>query len=215
MHRLDLFRTAVVLVVGVAVGLALTTVIRPADLASMPIGAPQTPGCETLEGTIEESTEFVPWESQRSQLPDLPISTLGAAVTSAPSSSLVREPQLDGLGIRWSVSADGGPFYLYFFDRAIPADMTTTRFFAEGGLLFTQDLYVESRSLAELEALMKARSNDVLVGEHAGILGWADPLADGTRTHNLLWSDGDWSYSLIGDRSAVDIVNIARSLACA
>jgi hypothetical protein len=53
------------------------------------------------------------------------------------------------------------------------------------------------------------------VGLYSGGLVWADPGLDGTRTHNLYWSDAKFEYGLIAVRPPEVIVNLARGLVCA
>jgi hypothetical protein len=59
-----------------------------------------------------------------------------------------------------------------------------------------------------------ARTTPVKVGSFDGALTWADPDANGVRTHNLYWSDGKFNYSLIVNRSADATLALGRGLVC-
>lgn len=58
------------------------------------------------------------------------------------------------------------------------------------------------------------RAIPVQVGSLAGAMTWADPLANGVRTHNVYWSDGTYNYSLIANRSGAAALTLARGMAC-
>ena len=62
--------------------------------------------------------------------------------------------------------------------------------------------------------ILSGRFVEIKIGVSQGAIGWADPLADGTRPHNVSWSTGDTDYNISADLPAEQLANIARTLVC-
>jgi hypothetical protein len=110
-----------------------------------------------------------------------------------------------------------------FLDHPLDRSMTLTDVLTEGGISFLQYPVAPSDSSAQLIVFVDGkavavdigrRAVTVEIGPYAGSLIWGDPLATGVRPHHLFWSDGELGYTLIADRSAVAITNLARSMVC-
>jgi hypothetical protein len=172
------------------------------------------PGCEAQVAPISENPAFTAWEDRRTHLPEFPLSSYGGPLNHVPESALVKTNTIDGLEIQWGLATQGGAVYLYFLDRPVDKELTVTQFYASGGIHVAQEPLDAGGYSEDVLSTLESRLLTVELGKHSGILTWADPLKDGTRTHNLYWSDGEFTYSIIGDRSPVDIVNLGRSIVC-
>ena len=97
----------------------------------------------------------------------------------------------------------------------LDATMTPSDFLVAGGIQYDRDRLDGKPFPDVLLADIPERASPVQVGPYTAVLTWADPLANGVRSHNLYWSDGAFNYGLIADRSALDLVDLGRSLVCA
>jgi hypothetical protein len=168
------------------------------------IGNAVPAGCEPFLGPITESPEFTPPEARRSQPRDF---TLDPEGQGPPTSTLV----LDGLSVQWA--AFGGS--TLFFAESPVSGMLLSEFFASGGLQLYQEMVSDGVIFAEhLNSEIGDRATGVVIGAYNGALTWADPDLQGTRTHNLYWSDGIANYSLIGVREPAELINLGRFLEC-
>jgi hypothetical protein len=173
-------------------------------------------GCGIVpEGSIVESTSVTPWAAQRgpdvdniARLPDGDVpeplglaAEMGLALGELPAAQL-------------AITDGDGAVYAYFADAPIDG-MTVAEFIRAGGIQVHVDPMTDDRGFAAylLDAFGE-RAVSVAVGSYNGALVWADPNSDGTRTHNLYWSDGVNNYSLIADMVPDEIVDLGRSLVC-
>jgi hypothetical protein len=108
----------------------------------------------------------------------------------------------------------GNGLYQYFLDRPIPPGMTLDAFWTAGGIHLGRDPAEGGDFVGFLLEELGERAIAVEIGPYRGALTWADPTLDGTRTHNLYWSDGEYNFQLIGVRSAVDLANLGRAMVC-
>ena len=177
--------------------------------------ATDDPSCSTLpEGVLVESNEFTPFESRRSRLPDLPLNPRGVTPATVPVDARVPGDVLDGLGRQWTVVTQDAAVYQYFGRALIGADVTPSSFLSAGGVQYEREPAGTGSFAAYLLASAGDRAVSVAIGPHEGALVWADPRADGSRSHNLYWFDGTHNHAVIADRTAVEVVNIGRSIAC-
>lgn len=187
--------------------------------------------CAVLkEGKIVESHAFTPY-GQRYGPPEGPIRGPGSR-DALPPHRWIPTDTLDGLPLQYAtgdtslgrrVSAPSE--FRLFLDRPVDRSMTLTDVLTAGGISFRQYpvdpvapgvtspqliVFVGGRAVA----VEIGRAVAVEIGPYAGSLTWGDPLATGVRPHHLFWSDGVLGYTLIADRSAVAITNLARSMVC-
>lgn len=185
--------------------------------------------CAVLkEGKIVESQAFTPYGQQRGP-PDSPIRGPGSA-NALPPHRWIPADALDGLPLQYATgdsslgrSVSAPTESRLFLDRPLDRSMTLTDVLTEGGISFLQYPVAPRDSGPSLivfqdgEAVaieLEPRAVAVEVGPYAGSLTWGDPLATGVRPHHLFWSDGVLGYTLIADRSAVEITNLARGMVC-
>lgn len=208
------------LVVGVAL-VSLLTGWRQAPVPGQGAGPAQVPipgaSCDHVaDGAIVESPDFTPYEGRLSHMKAVALNPRGDSAPSAASLDGFSSRQLDGLDIKLERSAADGSIAQYLLDRPIERDMTPEGFLAAGGILFERWPHDPSDSLAAyMLAEFPTRTVAVDIGPYPGALNWGDPISNGLRPHALTWSDGTNNFRLNADRSAVEIVNLARDLVCA
>ena len=171
------------------------------------------------EGKIVESHEFTPFQEQRGPAP-MPIRGPGSR-DALPPHRWIPTDMLDGLPLQYATGDQTES--RIFLARPVDRSTTLTDVLTEGGISFLQYPVAPRDSGPSLivfqdgEAVaieLEPRAVAVEVGPYAGALAWGDPLATGVRPHHLFWSDGALGYTLIADRSAVEIANLARSMVC-
>ena len=131
-----------------------------------------------------------------------------------PGEARVPGNAIDGSQLIGAILGPDGEVYQYFFPRAVTDDVTTDTFPAEGGIRYER---VPARGVSfadQLAEQVAERAVRIEVGPYLATLTWADPSDNGTRTHNLYWSDGTYNYALVADRPASTLVNIGRGLVC-
>lgn len=198
----------------VAIMLGLSALGMTACAANR-IEAGNVDGCAPVaEGSIVESKAFTLYENRRSHLPPAALNPTGADLPEVPLDARTSSDLVDGLPLRWAVVGPPGSVYQYFVAEPISKDLTVEQFVAMGGIELDRDPLIDGASVAEVLDSLGDRAVGIGVGNYSGALTWADPMANGIRTHNLYWSDGKYSYSLIADRSASELVNLGRTLVC-
>lgn len=195
-------------------GLAAIAVLAIASGASR-LTATTAASCNQLsEGAIGESQEFTPYELMRTKPFDGLINPTGAESAPVPAKAKLAVSTIDGLERQFTVVGTNGAVYSYFLDRPLGA-ATRSDFLAEGGVQVDQEPLTPDGPFAMyLLATLGDRAVPVKVGPFDGALTWADPDVKGNRSHNLYWSDGEYNYSLISNRSAAAVVNLGRTLVC-
>ncbi len=189
----------------VLIGVSLTAVVLSRAEASS--------GCGTVDGPIAESDTFTPYESTLGHLPELPIDPTGRGPSPVPADAEVAS--IGGLPRRLTVVSGNGAVYQYFLETEIGSEMTLADFHAAGGVELDRDPAGGNESYPEyLLDFLDDRAVEVQVGDHTGALTWADPDINGLRPHHLSWTDGEWNYALIADRSAEELLSLARDLVC-
>ena len=162
---------------------------------------------------FSESQAFVPYEATRTKLPSIPIASLGSPIDQLAEKESGRA--IGGLAARWIVRTDTGSTYRYFFGSPLDAGLTPEEFWAQGGIQLDMDpLADELPFWQSLRDQFPTLVNPVKIGQHDGVVVWADPASNGVRTHNVYWSDGRYNYGLIADRPVATVVDLARDLAC-
>ena len=196
---------------GIVVGLGLSVALGVSRLSA---GTPA--GCASVaEGSIVESAKFTPYKNMRSHLPPAPLNPQAAPIPDLAADTRVPANAIDGRSLQWAAVGKTGDAYQYFLDEPIAVDLTREDFMAMGGIEFDRDPQGDAPTFAgSLLDLLGERAVQVAVGDHLGALTWADPDVNGLRTHNLYWSDGKYNYSLIANRSASELVNLGKGLAC-
>jgi hypothetical protein len=168
-------------------------------------------GCGVpLDAAIEESAEYTPYENRRSRIVESPIvgaQPMGGSLPGAPAS-------IDGMPLEISARPSGLTGYMYYLDRPVTAAMTPSEFLAAGGIQLEIEPAADESFVDYLTSTLGDRAVAIEVGNQEGALVWADPAANGIRSHNVYWSDGTRNYALIADRSAETIVALAREIAC-
>jgi hypothetical protein len=173
------------------------------------------PSCLTLaEGDIVESQTFTPYGLRFTQLPERPINPTGQAAPQPAPDGQAGTNTLDGMPLQLALSGGGG-LSQYFWDQPLGPDITPAAFSAAGGLTLARGPSLYGRALAsELARELGDRAVLVDLGSFEGALTWGDPEANRVRLHYLSWSDGTYAYQLVADRSAAQIVNLARGMVC-
>jgi hypothetical protein len=120
--------------------------------------------------------------------------------------------ELDGQPLWWATGA-GDDTYLYFSQNA-SASTTLSGLLGGGGIVLERNRANDSAFVDYLLDQLGDRATPINIGQHRGVLTWADPDANGIRTHNLYWFDGAYIQALIADRPAWKLVNIGRDLVC-
>jgi hypothetical protein len=121
---------------------------------------------------------------------------------------------LDGRTVRWVVAMDDGSVARYFFDRPISSSLTPEDFWAQGGVQLERHPSTGVAFYGVVLQEFPERAVPVKVGAFDGAMTWADPASNGVRTHNVYWSEDQYDYALIADRSAAAAVTLAREVAC-
>lgn len=195
------FVISAALVVGVAVG--ARQLMAAASASCGPVAA----------GTIIESKVFTPYEAMRGKPYDGPINAEGRSSDPVPAGAQLTN-SIDGRTRQYTLAGSNGAVYSYFLDRPL-GKATPSEFLAMGGIQVEQEPVTADGSFAAyLVATLGDRATAVKVGPFDGALTWAEPLANGIRSHNLYWSDGTYNYSVIADRPAEAILAIGRSMVC-
>jgi len=197
--------------------LALLIVVTLAIVAVAGVSRLMGPGATACsgvaEGAIVESQDFTPWESRRSHLPEYPINPSGSPLAPIPADSLVPNNTLDGLPLQWASVGGNGALVRYFWGVPLGPTVTAWNFWDGGGIELERSL-VEGWAAADYASEIGERAQIVGVGSYEGVLTWADPGPNGGRPHHLSWSDGTYTYTLIAERSAARVVNLARGMVC-
>jgi hypothetical protein len=164
---------------------------------------------------FSENRIYVPYATRRSLVPSLPITSIGSTVDSEAAPGTIPLDAVDALPRRWVVRMDNGSVYQYFFGAPIDAQLTPEDFWAQGGVELDMDPLTDAGPFwKSVEAQFPERVTIVKIGAFDGVVVWADPVRNGTRTHNVYWSDGRYDYGLIANRPIAIAVNLARAVAC-
>lgn len=196
-----------ILIAGAASSLLAGAIVN--QLSARPLQS-----CDpVVEGSITESQLFTPYEAMRSHVAVLPLNPNGLA-PAALAADVASLATLDGRTVRWAVAMDDGDVTRYFFDKPISVSLTPEDFWAQGGVQLERHPYTGVPFYTILLAEFRERAVPVKVGALDGAMTWADPAANGVRTHNVYWSDDQYNYALVADRSAAAAVTLARVVAC-
>jgi hypothetical protein len=96
-----------------------------------------------------------------------------------------------------------------------PEKATSDAVLAQGGAVLDAGLTEPGTDVVrDMTAVIGDRAVPVEVGPYKAVLTWADPNAQGLRTHHVTWVEGSTTYELILDRSAEETVAAARSIVC-
>lgn len=194
-------------VAGMVIGVGMLV------LASLGFGALRATdsSCGEIEaGELQESEVFTPFANMLTQPIEAPLNPNGEPAVSATS---IAGNVLNGHPRQWAVRSGSG-VYEYFASERISATTTFESFMATGGIELDSEPQ-GAQSVADIVAESAGeRAIRVDIGPYSAALTWADPLANGVRTHDLYWSDGRTDFSLISVVSAAEVVNMARSLVC-
>ena len=112
--------------------------------------------------------------------------------------------------------SQSGAVYQYFLGTDIDPTLTLSGFYAAGGIELNRDP-VENKGESFVDyvlATLGERAIKVEVGDQAGALSWGDPDVNGVRPHSLTWTDSQWNYALMADRSPEELVTLGRGLVC-
>lgn len=200
-------RLVAVLVASLAVGTACGRTPPAAPSASS--------GCGPFEGTLEESSEFTPYDDMLTHLPPTPLAGGGAAAGEIPTA--VRLDSLGGLARRHAiVTPDRDLVAQYFADEPLGDDTTVVEFQEGGGLqLEAVPLEDSGMTVDELAASLGPRGVRVRVGDSRALVVHADPEGPSSqRMHHVYWADDDYQYTLIGRLGAEEAVTLARGITC-
>lgn len=168
-----------------------------------------------VEGTIIESQRFTDYEFQRGgPIDEVVIVAAGAElVAEVPQEAVVKAPVIGGRARQHTLVIDTGAVYSYFLDRPL-GGLTRSEFIRLGGIELHQEPVNDAPFFVHLLSVLGDRAVPVAIGSLAGAITWADPDANGVRTHNVYWSDGSHDFALIADESAAFAVSLARSIVC-
>lgn len=214
MHMRKRPRWVALLALSAFIGASCADAAAPAtSIAAAPTSS-TSPGCAAVDAAIIESKKFTPYEAMRSHLPDLPINPSGDVAPPVPAEAQVSS--IDGLPVRWAILGPTGSVYQYFLGTDIDATLTLADFYAAGGIVLTRDRTENDGEVFSdyLLARLGERAVKVAIGDHAGALTWADPEVNGVRPHQLYWTDGQWNYILMVDRSPEKLLTLGRDLVC-
>jgi len=198
------------------VGLGLALVVGVGVVRDIGAKAAASAGCvAAAEGTIAENATFTPYSSRRSKPPQFPINPQGAASRSVPAVAAKVGNAVGGVPLQLVDLEDSGAAYLYYLGTHVSSTMTPPQFWASGGIQVDVEPANPDDSFTKyLLSEFPTRAVPVMVGLQTAVIVWADPDENGVRTHNIYWTDGSQSYSLIADRSAAQVVSLARGIAC-
>jgi hypothetical protein len=117
---------------------------------------------------------------------------------------------------QWAATLKDGSSVTFYFPSSMADGLVADEFFARGGVMFKSEPTDEKAELyiASLKQQFGGRVVVVPVGSYAAALTWADPLANGVRTHHLVWLDDTTMFTLVAEREPHSIVNIARNIVC-
>ena len=199
-------RSAIPIVVLATIAIVAVLAVR-----SMSAGAPAS--CAPLaEGAILESRNFAP-PDEIERPPEVPINPTPSVGPELPPDPWIPTDTLDDLPLQLAREGTPGEVVRWFSDRAIDPTLTLSGFIAQGGVVFSRSPLSGATASGLLESLGE-RAVAVEVGLYDGVLTWADPLVNGVRPHQLWWSDDQYAYYLLADRSAVAITNLGRGMVC-
>lgn len=166
------------------------------------------------EGSIRDSTAFVPYSDRLTRMAELPILDGLVANQATPADSRYKPTSIDGRSRQHSATGERGSVTTYFLDRPL-GSLTSSELLAAGGIVLSQDPRIQNRTMAEAAlARFPDRVIAIKIGQHNGAVVWGDETPSGVRPHVVVWSDDSSEYRLDGDRSAAALVTVARSLAC-
>lgn len=172
-----------------------------------------SPDCAAVaEGSFTERQQFTPYELRRSRLPDFQV----PRTKGLPAFAAFHVPDLAGLPRQADAFTDVGALVSYFAED-LPADTTLSEFVAKGGIQLSQQPSMTEGDVTFTERLIVQlgdRAVAVKVGTYPGATTWADPDVLGNRPHHVYWSTPEYDFALIGNRSAAQLVSVARQLAC-
>lgn len=166
-------------------------------------------GCDRGVGPITESNRFTSYDARRSHLEDVPVTSVGQAVSSS-------DRQMDALPIRWEAGDGVNSSYQYFLGGRMDPEMTVAGFRGAGGIQLDRDAVTDGDPYTADDVIAQVgdRAVKVQIGEYEGALVWADPDGLGARPHHLYWSDGTYNYSLIAVRGPQRMVQLGREYVC-
>jgi hypothetical protein len=139
-------------------------------------------------GFTNEDHPYVPYEARLTQLPSMPIVSLGSSTDELAAQET--GGAIDGLAARWVVRTDTGSAYHYFFGSPLDASLTPEEFWAQGGIEFGMDPLTDGVPFWQIvKDQFPALVSPVKIGQYDGVVG-ADPASNDVRTHNVYWSVG-------------------------
>ena len=165
------------------------------------------------EGSISEPTAYVPYQEGWGLL-EQPILRGDVATLDPAAAGVDRVSDLDGRPRQLTLDLGKGGSVTYFSDKPIDANTLPSDFMAAGGVQLERYPVDDVVFYESLLAEFPDRAIAVEFGPYKGAMTWADPEANGVRTHNVYWSEGKYNMSLITDRSAAAALTIARVVAC-
>jgi hypothetical protein len=105
---------------------------------------------------------------------------------------------------------------VYFLDRGLADTDTHETVLADGGVYLDRQLSGNPGENFAVVIANQARNRAVVVklGTRDAALVWADPDRNGTRLHNLMWSDATHIYTLTALGSPERMVAMGRAVVC-
>jgi len=170
--------------------------------------------CGPYQGSITESAEYTPYDSQRSRLPDEPMNPNGDRATTVPTAAA--RSRIDGRALQWATVDQSGAAYQYFSAAPIGPKTTLTGFQASGGIALEATPVTNGVGVKDVtEQVGSLRAVPIDVGAYPGVVIWADPHdASGRRMHHVYWEAGGYLFGLILDAPPEQAVTVAREVAC-
>lgn len=195
-------------------GAVAAALILAASIAAVIVStATASSGCEPVDFEIVESNQFTPADGRLTSPQDPAINPAGEIAAHVPANA--RVPSIDGFPLQHAVTNSNGAVYQYFYNAGIGRNLTVSEFLGTGGVQFDIDPTDNGESYPEyVLSTLGERAVRVEVGDYVGALTWADPDSNGIRPHYLVWSDGQYNYTLIADMEPEHVLTLARDLVC-
>lgn len=175
-------------------------------------GALSVSGCDPFDEPVVISDSFTPYENQLSHLDLIPLLPVEAGEAFA--SGLGDVKTVDGRDLVLT-QVSGNTMAQYFGD-SLGATDTYADLILEGGIYLETVIVPEGDdAVAFMTQTFGDRGQPLIVGGYPGLLSRDDPSdPSNTRPHRVSWFDGEFQYSLVSDRPANEVVDLARSLEC-
>lgn len=174
-------------------------------------------GCEQAIEPSFATDKFTPFEGRLSPPPLRPILSGGVILPVVPGDRSVTPYRplvvrlLQGTPTMVLLGSEG-LLQIFFGVEPVGNEMTLEEFMVRGGVHVAQQpsFGVDAGTVVET---VGDRATVLWVGDHDAAIVHGDPMAGGTRTYSLYWSDGERFVTVAGT-DAITVIDAARSMYC-